>query len=285
MNNLKIIIAVAISGTILLFSCNSKNLAYDESPVVASVYDYSLTLSKLSKQIPDDLSAEDSLVYAKRIIDTWARNKLIFERAQNNLSEEQSVIDEQVEEFRQSLYIHKYEQKLINSTLDFSVNDDAIYAYYQRNKAEMLLGNDIAKANFLKVKKNLTEDEPIRQWIASKHEDDIDNLKNFGFQFASKFSFSEEWLDVSFIFSQMPKSISNEKNVLRYKYLVEDSDSTYYYYLLITDYLPKNDTAPVTYVRANIEEILLQMKKNKLLQETKNKLFEDAKSKNIVKFY
>lgn len=285
MHTIRLLFVTAATSIFALASCNNIGATDDESPVVASVADYKLTIGQVSKQIPDGVSLEDSTAFAKRIIDSWARNKLLFIRAQDNLTDNQSFIEEQVDEFRQSLYIHKFEQELINSSLDFSVNDDAIMIYYLKNKAEMLLSNDIAKVNFLKVPKNIVGDLPIKRWIVSKRDEDIDNLKDFGFQFASKFSFSEEWLDVNFIFNQMPRKITNEQSVLRYKNLVVDSDSTHYYYLQITEYLAKNDTAPISYVRSNVAEILLQMKKNKLLKETRNKLYEDAKNKNTVKFY
>ncbi len=285
MDSPKILLAAAFAAAILTCSCNKKGVVEDESPVVASVNEHTMTLAQLTPQIPDDASPKDSIQFAKRAMEAWARNKVIFDHAMDNLGDEQASIEAQVEEFRQSLYIHKYEQKLTNSALDFKVNDDAVMAYYKKNKSEMLLGNDIAKANFIKVKKDQLQNNPIKEWIVSRREDDIDNLKNFGYQFASKFSFSDEWLDVRFVFSQMPHKITNEQNVLRNKVLVEDSDSAYFYYLYITEFMSKNDPAPIQYVQSNIEEILLQMKKNKLLQETRNKLYENAKNKNTVKFH
>ncbi len=285
MYSARILLASLLAAPFFSSSCGKKGVVEDESPIVASVYEYNMTLAQLAPQIPDDLSANDSIEYAKRAMEAWARDKVLYEHAINNLEDEQSAIEQQVEEFRQSLYIHKYEQKMTNSNLDFSVNDDAIMAYYMKNKSEMLLGNDIAKANFIKVKKDQLQDTPIKEWIVSKKDDDIDNLKNFGFQFATKFSFSDEWLDAKYIFSQMPHKVSGEQNILRNRTLLTDSDSAYFYYLYITESMQKNDTAPIQYVRSNIEGILLQMKKNKLLQETRNKLFEDAKNKNTVKFH
>jgi len=274
----------AFASFCLFCACNQQNTA-DGSPIVAQANAHTLTLAQLKRNIPEHLSGEDSTTFASNYIDAWIKNQLLYDKAILNLAEEQQGIDEKVNSFKQSLYIHKYEQQLINHNLSKEVEPSAIESYYNSHKAEFLLRNDIVKSNYIKIDKEAGNDKKIRTWINSTKEEDLDKLKDFGFQFATKFSFSEEWLDAEFVLRQMPHKIYNQQGVLKYKQLATNSDSLYNYFLLITDYKAKEDTAPIDYVRTTIEEILLQQRKKALITETRNKIFEEAIGKNTAQIH
>lgn len=279
---MKFPVYILIIATSLYFIGCSPQTTGDNSPIIAKANKHSLTLEQLKKNVPEGLTKEDSTLFAKKFISSWARNKIIYDKAVLNLSDEQIDIDERVNEYRQSLYIHKYEQRLINHNLDKTIDTLSIQQFYNAHKGEFLLKNDIVKSNYIKVDKNVGNDTKVKKWLQSRKEEDLDHLKDFGFQFATKFSFSEEWLDADFVFEQMPRDFTNRQGIMKYKILTTASDSLFNYYLLITDYRTKSDTAPLPYVQNTIEEILLQQKKRNLLTQTRNKLYEDALNKNEV---
>jgi hypothetical protein len=257
----------------------------DTSPVIASANAHVLTLAEFSRFAPVGMDAQDSVAFAKQYINAWIRNKLLFDKALLNLPDEQQTIEAKAEEYRQSLYIHKYEQQLINYNMDKTVSEEEAQAYYEKHKSEFRLSSDIVLVRFLKIDKSHGQADRIRSWIRSNNEDDIDNLKNIGFQYGSRFAFEEEWLDFDYVLSQLPNKPYNPQGVLRHRNLVSDSDSAHYYYLLVSAHKLKGETAPMEYVFGTIAEIVVQQKKRNLIAETRSKLFRDALNKNNAKIY
>ena len=63
--------------------------------------------------IPSGTSREDSILMSQNYIRNWITKKLLLHKAIENLSEQEKNIHKQVEDYRTSLLIHKYKQKLI----------------------------------------------------------------------------------------------------------------------------------------------------------------------------
>ncbi len=60
------------------------------------------TLLILEDAIPEGTPEKDSLVLAKRYIDTWVRDQLMLSRAEQALTEEQKDFEKQIAEYHRS---------------------------------------------------------------------------------------------------------------------------------------------------------------------------------------
>ena len=90
----------------------------DNRQAVAKVKEHKLYLEELEAALPEGLSSEDSANFAGGFISSWATQMLLLDKAELNLSEEEKDVKAQLDEYRSSLIIYKYQSKLLRQLLD-----------------------------------------------------------------------------------------------------------------------------------------------------------------------
>ena len=108
-------------------------------PIAAKAGSHELTREELRKAIPDGLSPEDSAAFALQYINTWARDLLYLDRAEEALSAEEKDVSRELEELRRSLLKVRYEQKYIAARLDSLITPAEMEQYYAANQEKFLL--------------------------------------------------------------------------------------------------------------------------------------------------
>ena len=96
-------------------------------PVVAQVYQYKLYASEVRQGMPQGLSQEDSLTLVRDFIDSWVKEKLVLHEAEKNLSPREKNFEQEMTEYRNTLLINRYFDKLWrNDTANVPVSDREI---------------------------------------------------------------------------------------------------------------------------------------------------------------
>ena len=270
---------------IIFASCSIKNNKDDKA--IVKVGKYYLYPSDVSAKIPNHISEEDSIVFAKNIIENWISEKLIFEKASKNLSEKEiKSIEKQVDDFNTYLYINKYEQSLISQKLDTTITAEDIEKCYSKHAGEFKLSFNIVKVNFIKLPIATYDAHKARKWYKSNKEEDIADLEDYCYQNAHEFEFSDEWINFNNILQHIPIKVNDEKNYLQKHKHIEVTDTLYRYFLRIKDYKLVNDTAPVSIIINKLKKVILNKRKMQFLNELKNNVYQDAiENKMIEKYY
>lgn len=126
--------AIGLILVLALFSCqNSKNGSGDKA--IATIYDKVLYQSDLQSVLYEGISVNDSLVRTKAFIDSWIRRQLLIHQAENNIDKSELDFSRQIEDYRNSLIIYKYESMLIEQNLDTVVSENEIVKYIEDNSA------------------------------------------------------------------------------------------------------------------------------------------------------
>ena len=126
--------AIGLILVLALVSCqNSKNGSGDK--VIATIYDKVLYQSDLQSVLYEGISVNDSLFRTKAFIDSWIRRQLLIHQAENNIDKSELDFSRQIEDYRTSLIIYKYESLLIEQNLDTVVSEDEIAKYIEENSA------------------------------------------------------------------------------------------------------------------------------------------------------
>lgn len=271
--------------SILIVSCENAQ-TYKKEKVAAQVGDKVL----LIKDIPDlfqNLSSEDSLKIAEKYVQNWVKKELLLKRAEINLTQnQQEQIDKQCEDTRASLTIHQYEREMIQQRMNAAITESEIKSYYDENSENFLLKNSIVKALYLKIPVTAPNIDKVRRWYKSDDDDDMNELENYGYQYAKKYDdFDEKWISFDELLSKMPFVSSNPDRYLRYTRDIEISDSLYHYFAHIRDYRYNSAVAPLEYVEDQIERIIYNQKKIKFIQELENSLYQNARSNNEFVIY
>lgn len=113
----------------VLTSCQNFYKKANGDKIVATVYGRNLYQSDLKAVMYDGISTNDSIVNARSFIDTWVRRQLLIHQAEANLSKEQLDFSQQIEDYRNSLIIFRYESELVEQNLDTVVSEEEIMAY------------------------------------------------------------------------------------------------------------------------------------------------------------
>src|SRR4030042_4092433 len=159
---------------VILLSCKNDIRLPEEKPV-ARVLDKTLTVADMQEIFPEGVSPEDSVQIAKNFIEKWVRQQLLLNKAELNLTEDEKDVKEQIENYRSSLLIYKYEQILMKQRLDTTIRSEEIEEYYNQNTSNFLLNQNIVKSIYIKVPRSAPEIYKLRQWYRS---DDPESLKN-----------------------------------------------------------------------------------------------------------
>jgi hypothetical protein len=280
MHNLAFLILVA-----LLFSCNGKTPYQEEKPV-ARVLNKNLLISDMQVIFPEGISKEDSMEIAKNFIEKWIRQQLLLNKAELNLTEDEKNVKEQIENYRSSLLIYKYEQSLIRQKLDTSITTLEIEEYYKLNSSNFLLNRNIVKALYIKIPRTAPELYKLRQWYRSDNQENIKDLEAYCFQYADNYDFfNDNWVDFSELLDKIPLQMGNPENYLRYRQYIEASDSTHHFFIRIYSFAFTGDPSPIELVRTDIEKIILNKRKIKLLNELESSIFNDAQNRGQFTIY
>ena len=212
---------------------------------VARVHDQYLYISDLDKIIPRNLTEMDSLALVKDYIEKWIQKQLILTQAEANLTDEEKNVEKQINDYRTSLLIYKYEQNLIQQKLDTVVTKEQIEEYYSKNTSNFILTQNLVKGIYIKIPRSAPTIWKVRKWYKSDEEEDVKELEAYCFQHATQTDyFDNEWISFDEILSKMPNLYNTPENILKTRKNIEIRDDEYYYFLRIISYKPTGETIP-----------------------------------------
>jgi len=278
----KITYGFIVALAIALASCSSGS---NDEPV-ASVGEKVLYRSKVQEILPKGISREDSISMTDNYIDKWIKQELLIQKADENLSEEQKDLRNELEEYRNSLIIYKYKNELIKQRMDTLVTDQQIEEFYNNNPANFNLNNSIVKATFVMIPSDLADPNMVKSLIADTSPEGIDELRDYCSQYAKKANISaDEWISFQMLENNFPQKVEDPESFLKRNELYEMNDSNYYYIVSIHDYKLSNDLAPIEFVRDNIKNLILNQRKIRFLKEIEENIYTEGVRKKKFRIY
>lgn len=271
--------------TLLVITCTRPGSHADDPPV-ARVYDNYLYSSQINNIVPAGLSVEDSLLVVKDHIDKWVRKQLLLYQANQFLAEEDKNVEQQIEDYKTSLLVYKYEENYINQKLDTVIASEEIETYYNSYSINFILNNNLFKGIYIQVPRTAPEIYKVRRWYRSNDPEHLKELESYCYNYATKYDYFEEtWVYLDDKLAQMPKIYIRPENLLKYRKSYEIKDSTYYHFLKITDYRLASTVAPLEFIEEDIKSILLNKRKIQLIQELEANVYNDALNRENFNIY
>ena len=181
-----------LSFLLLNSSCNLvpendlKNIArYGESYL--SVNDF--------KSMLGDVDKADSISKANYLINNWAIEKILIERAELNLNEiKLNKIESLVSEYRSSLLSEAYLEALVNSSIDLEIDSVEIQNFYNKNKSLFNLNEDVFKIVYVELPIGFSDTYEVRSKIKRYRTNDKFFLDSISYRF-NDFSLSgDKWI-------------------------------------------------------------------------------------------
>lgn len=260
----------------LLCACNSSS--DDGREVLAKTETQTLYKDDIVDMMPVSLSEEDSVAFVKSAVEQWLHFTLLYEKAVDNVRDNDSSLAKQVDLFRKELYINTYEQLFLQQKLDTLIPQKEIDAYYAKHKNEYLLDHSVVKPILIVFPlQRTTEIETVKKLFFPKKTFDIDALKDYCFQHCQKFSFSNQWVDINALKQELPLEVRNESFSVGKSFQFQDTANVYF--VRIEEQLNAGNSMPVELAHDKIAKILLQNRKVELLKNMRNRVYQDATHK------
>jgi len=271
--------------SIFTFSCSFFEQE-SEGVVIARVEKKQLFLSDVDGVVPEGVDSKDSLLLINNYIHNWIKENLILHKAELNLKQSQKDVKRQLEDYRNSLIIYAYEKELIRQKLDTNITENEINQFYQANKQNFELRDDIVKVRYLKVAKNAPQIKKIRKVYKSSKEEDVMKLNEYAHQFSEKFFLNDSlWILFDELRKEVPIKVVDRKSFFKNVKHLELEDSLSYFFVYINDYRLKQDVAPLMFEKSNIKNIIINKRKLNLLNTVKSDLYQQALLNKDIEIY
>lgn len=275
----------ALAILVLLAATSCKYLAFRSGDkVVAEVGGKKLYESEIKSLIPPGKSPQDSIMMLQQYINNWALKHLLLEKAENELSKTDKDVEQELEDYRTSLLMYRFEKMFIDQRLDTLITEQECRDYYEKNSPNFVLDNSVVKARFAKISNNSPNLEKLRRGYKASSIEDIDEFERLCYSSADKYNnFGNEWTDIAMIAREVPYDVQTLEREIRSSSAVEVKDSLYTYLVYFHEKILPDQIAPFEYYLPGIKQIILSKRKQELISTLEQNLIREALDNNHLK--
>ena len=234
----------------------------------------------------EGIEKDDSISLANSIINNWAIEKILIERAELNLNEiKLQKIESLVKDYRSDMLSEAYLEALINSSINLEIDSTELLNLYEKNKNLFNLNEDIFKIVHVELPLDFSDTYQIRSKIKRFRRDDQMFLDSISYRFKS-FSFTtDNWISKKILFQKFPFLTSYSYRSLKNYNFYQFKDSLSLYLIKITEFAKKDDVSPIDYVLPTLEYMSLNKRKKELMLNIKKDILKDALQNNKLEIF
>ena len=278
------LLSLFILSLIVFESCKSKTPDVARKPYL-EVEGKFLYADEIEQVIPPNVNDTDSTEIAQSYVRKWATDVLMYENAKRNITNK-TEIDELVENYRKSLTIHQYQQRMIEQRLPKEPAEEDLKAFYSQYGQQLLLTENTLKGLLLVVPKNAQKMANVRGWVQSANSKSLESIEKYSIQNAISYDyFGDKWLPLSEVLKKIPLKIEDAAHFLSANKFVETQDSTQHYFLRILSYRLSGQIEPYDMARKRISNILLNKQKADFISKFENEIYDDAVKDETITFF
>lgn len=253
---------------------------------VARVHDKYLLKEELLGLVPEGTSAKDSLSITRTYIDTWIRQMLVLHQAESNLDYNSGDFNREIEKYRNSLIIFRYESELVDQKMDTTITEEEIKTYYDRNIQSFILHENIVQADYIQAGRDRNDLNLLKSMLRSNKSADIEKLADYcrknGIQ---HFLNDSTWLTFSELNAKIPLHQSDYDNFISGNRWFEITDSADNYLVKIREVRIKEGNSPLSYEKNKIKAAILNKRKAEMLHKLENDLYSEAAKNGKFEIY
>ncbi|MDB4112600.1 peptidyl-prolyl cis-trans isomerase [Flavobacteriaceae bacterium] len=280
----QIILSVVLLG--VLASCDQWTNV-DQDALVARVGSHYLYHSNIERQLPVNISQEDSILLTQSAINTWAKKHLLYDQAVFNLEQSsQAVLNALVEDYRLDLWARTYKESLVKSVIDTIVDPSLMRSYYEENQFNFALKENVLQARVIGLSKTATNLDEVSIRFQQNKEEDKQYLDSLRIQFTSYQNSDSIWYTKRSFLEQFPSiPVLSFDNYLKKSQFFFIEDSIEVYLLWVSDYRLRNENAPFQLVENTIRKIVFNQSKLEFIKQFDQEILQDAIQANKFEIY
>ena len=285
---MRIFSKIAVFCVAIAFAaCQELPNYFVDDTTVARVGRKELRVSELEQVIPQSLSGADSANVVGAYIDRWIAKQLKLEEAELIFSASVADVERKVEEYRQSLLIHKIEQYYIDNEPATIVTDDDIATYYNAHKSEFRLDRTIVKGRVVSFGEKYRQRDKLYDMMRSPKSERQKDFKDICIKNGFELKEFTEWTEWSEFLSVLPTVRSrNYDSLLAKKGDVQKmSANGQIFYFQITEVLRKGDVRPLELASADIARVLKTLRRSEAIKGREEMILKQALENGHARIY
>jgi len=276
-----IILLIILSVT----SCRFTDRIFD-SDVIARIGNQKLYKQEVESLLPKNISSDDSIKLSQEYINSWATKHLLLDVADKHLSKNQKNVTSQLEEYKSSLLVYRYEELYVKQRLDTLVTTEECESYYKIHKDDFISNISIVKARYIKILNSSPNVNVVKSLYKAESNKDLQTLDDVCHDSADKYSiFDGNWISVDQIAKELDMTIGECEKEIKNKNYIEKEDEGYNYLVYIFDRIAPNQISPFDYNIDKIEEIIISRRKHQLILDLERNLLNNAIDNNNLLIY
>lgn len=239
----------------------------------------------IERIIPPNVNKKDSAEIVDSYIRKWVTDVLMYENAKRNITN-QKEIDDMVEDYRKSLTIHQYQQKMIVQRLPAAPAEEEIKAFYDQYSDQLLLNENVIQGLLLIVPEKAPKLNSVRSWVQSGNTKSLESIEKYSLQNAISYDyFGDKWVSFTEILKKIPIQVEDPAEFVSSRRFIETSDSAQHYFLRIESFRKTGQVEPYEMAKNRISTILLNKQKADFISQFEKELYNDAVENEDVTFF
>lgn len=249
-------------------------------PVVAQVYQYKLYASEVRQGMPVGLSQEDSLALVRDFVDSWVKEKLVLHEAEKKLSPREKNFDKEMTDYRNSLLINKYYDKLWRQdTVAHRVSDREIDDFARSLDSRYTVDKEIVRVNYVKLPAGSGLLGPVKGLLfdESRRVEEKEDLVAMLGDSIEYLLDDEAWLYLDDLQNEVAFEIDAEKAVAKGEVRrIEKEVGDQTVLLVILDYRSQRSVNETKEERAAAGMLLMNQRRTQLIDQYVQDLYDKA---------
>lgn len=251
----------------------------EQDTVVAKAGKDVLYMSQLRQIIPKGVTGADSADMAGRVIREWKLERLLLMKAEAELPASQLDVSEEIEGYRRSLLVYRYESMYLSERLDTSVTDMEIEEYYRENQEFFRTSSMLVRGYFVKMNADSPNLATVRYNLKNLDDSDTEELELLSARVSfSYLNFYDYWVALSEFVPDFGMDIGALTKSASMSSFLEAEYGGAVSFLKIWERIPAGEIAPLAYCRDAVVERILNLRKKQLLDDLERDLLMESVS-------
>ena len=264
-----------------IISCDSNT----SGKVIARAFGNELYDTDIADLISDDASYEDSVFFTKEFINIWVSKQVLLNEAERILDAQEKDKSKELEAYKHDLLSYELINKLVRQEIDTTFSDEELELYYEDNKNEFELTQNIIKLIFYKVPLNSKNLDLLWSSFRANDQSIYPTLLSLSKRGGNYYENGNSWVFFDDILKEIPINTYNQEHYLNNHKYIRIIEGDFIYFIKINDFKTRSMLSPFVLEKRRIKEILLNKRQQELQRSIESNLLEKAYSNNHIQLF
>ncbi|MDC0468207.1 hypothetical protein OAP07_00950 [Bacteroidia bacterium] len=264
-----------------IIACDSNT----SGKVIARAFGNELYDTDIADLISDDASYEDSVFFTKEFINIWVSKQVLLNEAERILDAQEKDKSKELEAYKHDLLSYELINKLVRQEIDTTFSDEELELYYEDNKNEFELTQNIIKLIFYKVPLNSKNLDLLWSSFRANDQSIYPTLLSLSKRGGNYYENGNSWVFFDDILKEIPINTYNQEHYLNNHKYIRIIEGDFIYFIKINDFKTRSMLSPFVLEKRRIKEILLNKRQQELQRSIESNLLEKAYSNNHIQLF